>query len=182
MVQYLNEEQQERMFAGVDETKAKFQSNWNKEGTYVSVIRSCRAIRTRKKKDAVAIGLTCIRQEAIDESTEYHAIGEDYTWMPILSEGNEASFLSRIKSFIGYTLGENPDNVSMADCKQMTADSQPMAGMVVKVRQFKNDPEKPFVDMQFFTMTGEDVSELLTEEEIAKYLPGGVRNPAAATA
>jgi hypothetical protein len=170
------------LFAGVDEAKAKFQSNYQKEGTYISVITGCRAIRTRKKKDAVAIGLVCIQQVDVDKSKEYHGVGESYTWMPVLSEGNEASFLSRIKSFIGYTLGENPDHVSMADCKQMTSQAQPMTGMVVKVRQFKNDPEKPWVDMQFFTLSAEDVANVLTEEEIAKYLPEGIRNPKAATA
>jgi hypothetical protein len=169
------------LFSGVEDVGAKFQTNYAKEGSYVLVITEASPIKTRKEKTAVVVGLRVIQVLDTPEGVDTHSVGEDFTWMQQRNKGSEGSFLARIKSFIGHTAGENPDNVTMGDCRAMTSPEQPMTGFVVKTRQYKKDAEKPWVDIDWSHMSAEDVVATLSPEEITRFLPGGaVKNTPAA--
>jgi hypothetical protein len=180
MSNYLEGAELDDLFSGADTTKAKFQANYSKQGEYIVAVRQCKAIKTRDGKKGSAIELTVVRVLNTVEGAAAHDLGEDYTWMPLRKEGMEASYLGRMKRFMGATLGGDADAVSAADLKTMVT-AQPLQGMLLRTRQFVSKP--PYVDMEFNSMTLEDVTALgLDESEVERFCGGKIRNRAAVPA
>ena len=120
------------LFAGVEDVKASFQSNYIAEGNYIVLIRNIKTISNRKGDDFVAIEMTVLA--CLPGIEPMNRPGEEVSHL--IGAKND-SFLPNVKAMIAGLAGKSADEVTEETCMEVAPEGNdavsPLSGMIAEV-------------------------------------------------
>lgn len=117
------------VFSGMKEAKPSFDSNWEREGHYWSVINRVKLDQSRKKDTFVCFEKTVLLCLAPDDVARPHKPGEEIShalW------AKHESFLGNMKSALGSIMDIPAADVGEEEALMVCDDDQPLQGTVVE--------------------------------------------------
>lgn len=172
-----------KMFNGVEEAKASFDTNYVRRGHYLALITRVKADSTRKDEDFVAVEMTILHtyndgdgkdlqdDPELEMGNKWHRTGEDTSHLMM---AKHESFLSNLKAFIANVMGVDPAEVTKATCVKACDDDQPMAGRVVELknRVIKTRAGKDFTKVSYSReVEPAEYAPVIDKAVINRYLP-----------
>lgn len=162
------------MFDGIEDAKASFDSNYERNGHYIMRIDRVKADKSRKGDGFVAFEKTVLHvfDDGDGERESWHRPGEAVTHM--LMEKHD-SFLGNLKAAIAGCFGCDPTEVTKAVCTQVVGAEQALAGMIVEMRNrdILTRAGNPFTKVTYRReVPASELAETLSEKMIATFFPG----------
>lgn len=161
-----------KIFAGIKDAKASFQSNYIRAGSYLFRLDKIELGQSREGKTFMAVNLTTVYIVSPSGLPTEHKIGEPCTHMIMHND----SFLGNVKAMISHLLQVPPDEIGLDECLALVSQEQPLAGRVIEVfaddKPMKKNPSVMFTNVRYKRMVPPDECiKLLPANTQATYFP-----------
>lgn len=162
------------LFSKLKETKMRVDSNWEREGNYISRIDNVKLDTNRKKEVALFIEKTVIAVLDDADGTG-HKVGDSITHA--LWEKHE-SFLGNVKAFLATTTGADSEEIDEEHVFLVVDDDQPLNGTFVENNNRKirtKEKGNPFTLVNYVReVPASELGEILDENAKARFFPEGL--------